>query len=329
MAKPKITIIGLGLIGASFGLALQKEEADFEIVGHDKEPEVAQGARRTQAVHRTEWNLHRACEHADMILLAVPLSEFEDLFREIAEDLKPGCLVLAATPVLQPAIELADRHLPGHVHFVAGHPVLAGVGGTLSVRADLFDGVVFSLAPGLQTEPAAVQLASDFVERIGATPLFVDAQEHDGIIAAVEQLPQVMAVALMRLSSSSAGWREARRLAGRQFAQATETGAGAQQLFSTLTGNRENILLRIEQLQQELAEWRELLLATPEPDEKHPLLAALEEAMHARTRWEAQALLKNWEESPGTGQSREAEGAGMFRQMFLGGFMGRRPRDRE
>ena len=93
MAKPIISIIGLGLRGASMGSALQREDGNFEIVGHDKAPEAAQAARKQGAVQRTEWNLHRACDGADMVLAAVPSSELGELMQQIAEDLKPGSCV--------------------------------------------------------------------------------------------------------------------------------------------------------------------------------------------------------------------------------------------
>ncbi len=320
MAKPTITIIGLGLTGASLGLALQRTESNFEVVGHDKNPEATQAARKLGAVQRTEWNLHAACAGASLIVLAVPLGELQALLTHMREDLQPNTLVLTLVNVMQPALVLAEQQLPGHTHFVVGHPVLSGIGGPLTARADLFEETVFSLAPGGYTDPAAVQLASDFVERLGAKPFFVDAQEHDGIIAAVEQMPHLLAAALVGLNTSAPGWREARRLAGRPFAGATELGSSAEALFSTLQANRANVLLRLDELQQALADWRELLLVTPSPDEKHPLLAALAQTVEARQTWEAQAMFKRWEDMP---TPTPAESRGMFRQMFFGNLMGK------
>ena len=295
MSKPKITIIGLGLTGTSIGLSLQRQAGNFEIVGHDKDSDANRNALKMEAIHKQEWNLHRAYEGADMVVIAIPYSELEELFGHISEDLKPGCLVLGMTTMMQPTIDLAKQHLSDQVHFVAGHPTLTGVGGTLTERADLFDGIIFSLATDINTGSEAVQLASDFVERTGAKPHFVDAHEHDGIIAGVEQLPQLLAASLMRVSSSAASWHEAKRMAGRPFAQATELGKGPQQLFSAMQQNRENLSQRIGQMQQELQEWQELLSHETEQDGKHPLLKALEDVAQDRERWEAQAELKRWE----------------------------------
>jgi len=354
MAKPVITIIGLGLTGASMGLGLQREAGNFEIVGHDKQPEVAQEARKIGAVQRTEWNLYKACEGAELIVVATPLNELETILPLLAEELKPGTLVFAIGSLLQPAIARGYKHLPEGVHYVVGHPIVTASGSTANARADLFDKAVFALAAGVKTDPNAIQLASDFVERMGATPLFVDALEHDGVIAGVEQLPIVLAAALMRFSANAPGWREARRLAGRHFASATDAGSDATALYSALQANKESVLVKLRSLRQELAEWQALLedddLGAPaamlgatasnptttaagsantsntEEAKMHPLLSALTEAVAARQIWEAQAMLKNWEELPTTPAA--AESTGFLRQMFLGG-LGNRQRNRK
>lgn len=347
MAKPKITIIGLGVTGASMGLALLREEADFEIVGHDKSQEAVAAARKSGAVNRTDWNLHSACEESDLIITAVPLLELDELYGQIAEDLKPGCVVLGVVSLMEPAIAAAESHFPEHAHFVAGHPVLTGVGTSLTVRPDLFEEVVFSLAGSVNTDASAIQLASDFIDRIGATPLFVDPVEHDGIMAEVEQLPKLMAAALMRLSGTSPGWREARRLAGRQFALATDLGGSADQVYSALRANREKVLVRLRQIQQELAEWEEMLSHEPEAEtdvtqedsaptargkgaaekaeqEKDVLLTALEYVEYERNDWAIHAELRDWDEGSPTLDQKSKEESGLLRQMFLGNMFGGR-----
>jgi prephenate dehydrogenase len=328
MAKPVISIIGLGTVGASLGLGLQREPGNFELVGHDRSPETAQSARKAGSVQRVEWNLFRATEGAELIILAVPLNELDETLKLLGEEMKPGTLVFALNPLLQPAIKLGERHLPAGVHFVAGHPILSGVGSENSVRADLLEKAVFALAAGLKTDPGAVQLASDFVERVGATPLFVDALEHDGIIAGVEQLPQLMGAALMRNAVASPGWREARRLAGSAFAATTDVGDNAAAIYEALRANRENLLVRIRQMQQELGQWATLLEAELPVEEegkaaKDPLLTALELVVQERITWEGQSLRKEWDETPAAAQG-TTEASGFFRQMFLGNFMGKR-----
>ncbi len=318
MAKPIITVIGLGLTGASVGLGLQRTPGNFEIVGHDKNPDAAQQARRQGAVQRVEWNLYNAYAGAELIVLAVPVSELQALFTHISQELKPTTLVLALVDVMQPAIDLAAQYLPQHRHFVVGHPILSGVGGTLTIRSDLLDEATFCIAPGVNAESSAVQMASDFVERLGAKPLFVDVQEHDGMIAGVEQLPQLLAAAMMNVNATAVSWRDVKRLAGRPFAQATALDHSAEHLFGALQANRHNLLLRIDQLQQELAEWRELLATEAQAEQAHPLLTTLERTVQARLEWEAQSILKNWDVAS---DPLPVASKGSLRQMFFGNLL--------
>ena len=320
MAKPIISIIGLGLTGTSLGLALQREETNFEIVGHDKEPEMSRRARQLGAVQRTEWNLHSAVDGCNLVVLAIPLSEVADTLGHIAADLQPGTLVLISVNAMQPAIEFADEHLSEEIRCVVLHPILNGVGGTPSARADLFDGTTICLAPTLQTAPEAVQLASDFVERIGAKPLFMDPQEHDGIIAGVEYLPQLLAAALMRVSTGAPGWVEAQRLAGRQFAQSTELLSSAEQMLGTFQANREVLMMRLGQLQQELASWQLWLSQEAAGDDPDALKRALEASKNARDEWELKAEFKDW--STNDAPAIDQTPPGMMRQLFFGNLLG-------
>jgi hypothetical protein len=141
-------------------------------------------------------------------------------------------------------------------------------------------------------------------------------------VAGVEQLPQLLAAALVGLNTASPSWREGKRLAGRQFAQSTELCDNAEQLWSAWWDNRQNLVLRLEGLRQLLGEWQRLLAAEPPAEGEAALRTAVEQAVHERLQWEGQAMLKQWEETP---QPQRAEARGMFQQMFFGGLMGRRP----
>jgi prephenate dehydrogenase len=341
MAKPIITILGLGTTGTSLGLALQAAEAQAEIVGHDKVPEAAQAARRLNAAQRIEWNLHAACEGASLVVLAMPLDEADETLALIAEDLRPNALVFVLSDVLQGAADLLAKHLPRHGHAVVGHPILNGVGGPLAARSDLFQKAVFVVAAGANTDPAALELASSFVESVGAQPLFMDPVEHDGIIAGVEQLPQLLGLALVHMLAGSPGWFEAQRLAGRTFAQSSESGRSAQHLFKAMRSNRALLWPRIEQFERELEAWKRWLMAEPDDqvdnrlegqktpagaqpkdaaasqDAGHPLAAALADSVEERQKWESQAELQEW--TPSTQPPVETQpSSGLLRQMFFG-----------
>ena len=353
-SKPIISIIGLGLTGSSMGLGLKQQDGNFDVVGHDKNPDASKAASNLSAIDRTSWNLYKAVEDAEMIVLATPLDELEELLTLLRDDLREGTLVLAIAKVMQPALDLGARLLPDNVHFVVAHPVVAGIGGALTPRADLFNEVPFCLATSVDTDPTAMQLASDFVERVGASPLFMDVQEHDGLTAMVEQLPQFLAAVLLESVSNSASWTEGRRLAGRQFAQSTEMGSSPERLFHDLSANRDNLLTRIDQFQQTLDQWRALLVSdlsleskvesvvdalsstssveadptkaagrrsNENGDTQHQLLTALKRSSRIRDTWETQVILKNWDAEP---LPDTPSASGFMQQMFFGNlFKGR------
>lgn len=328
MAKSKITIIGLGTVGTSLGAALRQEPGNFVVVGHDREPERAAAARKLGAVDRTEWNLHAAAEDAGLVILAVPGAELPELLRQIRDDVAEGAVILVLTEVMAPVLALGQEILDGRAHVVAGHPILTGLGMDLEPRADLLQGVPFCVAAGVETSPDALEVVNNLVARIGATPLYIDPAEHDGIVSLVEHLPRLLGAALMRLSAQSSGWADGRKLAGPSFARSTDIGDSVEKLMGTLYGNRANLLARLDQLLAVLAEWRHWL----ETEDEEALRAALTHAVTDRQRWEAEVRSQEWGEGVPSGE--EPSQPGLLRQMFLGDlFRGRRggndaPRER-
>jgi prephenate dehydrogenase len=321
MAKSRITIIGLGLTGASIGAALQREPLGFEIVGHDREPELAAAAKKMGAVQRTEWNLHNACNQASLVIATVPLDEMPELIEQIHEDLSEGAVIFCISDVMQPMLDFAQRALPAHIHFIVGHPIYTGMGTLLDPRADLFEGIQFCVGADVETEPGALELVNNLISRIGATPLYVDVAEHDGIIALVDHLPRLIGAALMYASSATPSWRDSKKLAGRQFAQSTDIGPNGKELARTLFSNRENILRSLGQLEDLLKSWQQILANEDEESLRTLLTTAAEE----RVRWERQAQLKDWNRVV---EFEKEDQPGMLRQMFFGGLMGNRNQKR-
>lgn len=328
MANPRMTIIGLGLTGTSLGLALMQSGTALEIVGHDKEPVVAQEARRRNAVHRIEWNLYKACEGASMLVLTIPFDQAVETLELLREDIPPATMVLVLSSVFKPVLQLFAEKLPSHANAVVGQVILNGVGVELTPQANLLQKAVFCLASGPTTNSSALQLASDFAESTGATPLFVDPDEHDGIVAVVESLPRLVGAMLLHMAAGSPGWTEAQRMVGVAFARATQFDRSAQGLYAELMANRANVLQRLDQLATTLAAWRAWLAAEVNETGEHPLLTALNDAEAERLTWESHALRHDWE--PSSAKPTAQASPGMLRQMFLGGWRsGRKPRDEE
>lgn len=279
--KVKITIVGMGAIGTSIGMALKKAEPEIEITGHDKAHDIAGKARKRGAVDRTDWNLISACEKADVTIIATPIAELKDTLVAAGAYFKSGSLVMDTASIKAPVLQWAQENLAAGVSFVGGSPILPG--GRREMDPELFSGALFCLCPDGGASPNAVSLASELVVALGAKPFFVDAEEHDGLMAAVGHLPVLLATALLQVVSASPAWRESIRLGGDNFANATTSISGdAASLRALCQSNAQNILRWLDHIQAQLEELRQAIMDGNDEE----LEGAFEAALEARDGWE-------------------------------------------
>ena len=226
MAKSRVTIIGLGLIGGSIGLALKQSKLEIEVVGHDKDPGAAGRAHKRGAVDKTEWNLINACDGAGLIVLAIPLDGIKDTLSALKSHVQPGTLITDTATTKVPVLEWA-HDLPGGVEFVGGNPVLKPDRvihghGIDAADAELLRGATYCLVPAVTASPQAIDTLSGFVNLLGAQPYFIEAAEHDGLMAGVQHFPAFLATAYAASIIQNQGWRERGKLAGAAFRTVTE-----------------------------------------------------------------------------------------------------------
>jgi prephenate dehydrogenase len=262
-------------------------------------------------------------ESADLVVIALPLADQRDTLRALAPSLRPGGVVACLTSLLNPALAWAAEVLSGDRHFVACHPILNPAHlhrpevGLDAARADLFAKGLWALAPAPVCAPEALRLVVDVAQIVGAAPYFVDPAEHDGLAAAVEALPALLAWALMRASTAAPGWREMRKVADQKFALATAAITEAEP--AALTLNRQNVLRHLDGALAALQSLRENLA-----QEKDVALAeALAEVVELRARWLAERQRADWaaQEHPPTEMPTPGEN---LSRIFLGNLFGRR-----
>lgn len=324
MTKPTITIIGLGIIGSSIGMALKESEGNFELVGHDREPSVSSKARKLNAVDKTTWNLINATEGADMIILAIPVSATRGTLEAIVPYLKEGCLIIDTASVKQPVLEWAEELLPETVAFVGGDPIVqisaaeSGKSGPDLASKTLFQNRIFCLCPSIHTPPEAVQLASDLVSTLGAQPYFLDAAEHDGLVAGVEHLPLALSAGLLSTVTQSSGWREMRKVAGDTFMRASDlSGTEADALRETSLANADNMIRWVDDAIRRLYELRN---AIRDSDEEYlddlftDVVASREQWIIDRAKGFIGEDLPSAPEAPSYWKSLFGMGGGMFRR---------------
>ncbi len=322
----QITIIGLGQVGSSMGLALASHK-NIKRVGHDKDIASARAAHKAGAVDETRFNLPSSVSDANVVLLCLPLSEIRETLEIIAPDLQEGTVVMDTAPAKATVAAWFEKLVPPGRHYVgltpaAGAGYLHGVDlGVDSARADLFKDGLFLINAPHGTHADAVRLATDLVELLGAKSMLSDAMEADGLLASTHILPQLAAAALVEFSVKQPGWRDARKLAARPYAAVTAGFAyhdEAGSLGLAALSNRENVVRVLDAYMTSLKELRDRI----DEDDNESVSAFLEDAFKARTRWFDERTKANWEglekaraDVPSVGER--------LGQMFMGRFSDR------
>lgn len=282
MAELKIAIVGLGATGISMGLALKEASKELRIVGHDIEPTAAAAARKAGAVDSTDWNLPSACHEAGIVILALPLGAIRDTLAAIGPVLAEGCLVTDTAPLKAPVLAWAREMLPPTVAFVGGDPIGAR-GLTAAPAADRFAGATYCLCPGPATPADAVERAANLALAVCATPRFLDAAEHDGLVAALDQLPFMLSAAMLGAASSGPAWRELAPLGGARFAHLLQAlGDSPLPTLDTAAANAENVGRWLDLAQQALDGLR-ALLRSEDPQARQQ---AMDRLVAMRAEWE-------------------------------------------
>ena len=282
MALRQVAILGLGLIGSSLGLALRRGPNAPRVVGFDVNPDSLHRAARGGAIDRSCGTLAEACRDADAVIMAAPVRAILQLLPEVAPHLGPDTLLTDTGGTKRQIIHLAETTMAQPPPFVGGHPLAgpltAGVG---QPTGEMFAGTVYCLTPTRATPEWAVQTAVDLVETVGAQPHFVDADEHDGLLAGISHLPYFTAVALINSLARQSAWDEMSAMAAGGFRSATAPADSDPEVWSDVAAtNRENVTRQLDSLIAYLGELREMVEAGD--DDLH---AELVRARDARKAW--------------------------------------------
>jgi len=229
----RVTIFGTGLIGGSFALALRKYTADVHITGWDR-PEVLLEAQSRNAIDSAfSADLAPALENADLVYMALPIGVTLDLLPEIARLAPPNSLITDACSTKVRIVESALEHFPEDSSklFLGGHP-MAGkeLAGIAHADADLFRNNTYALIGASPDQnDARISAFVKILEKIGARPLWLGAQQHDYAVGLASHLPQLAAVALasflydhldengLPITLAGPGLRDSLRLAGSPY----------------------------------------------------------------------------------------------------------------
>lgn len=278
----RLAIIGVGLIGGSFALAVKQAGAVREVVG----------------VGRSATNLALAQQHglidrvvdfaeagqADCILLAMPVGETGAVLAQLGPHLKAGAVVTDAGSTKSNVIAAARNSLGERFSdFVAGHPIAGSeCNGPLAARADLFQGRKVVLTPTPETRPDAQQLVSALWTVTGAQVETLDAELHDRIFAAVSHLPHLAAYALVNELAQRENNEEFFRFAASGFRDFTRIAGSSPEMWRDIAmANRDALLHEMDAYIVALQQLRVAI----EAGEHQTLLKTFSQARNAREHW--------------------------------------------
>ncbi len=302
----QITIIGLGQIGGSIGLALGSHKDLVTRWGNDLDLGVARRAEKLGAIDRVEINLPNSVRSADIVVLALPLDQIHETLSVIAPDLKEGAVVMDTAPIKEAVVGWAKELLPPNRHYIGLTPVLNPAyldvreSGLESARADLFQNGMMIIVTPMGIASDAIKLAADFTRLLGATHIFADPVEVDSQIGATHILPQLLGAALLSITVDQPGWREGRKFAGRAFTQvsgAVEFDPPAALANAALL-NHQNVTRSIDSLIAALQGLRSDI----QTQDQVALTETLQRAEKGRQVWWQQRQRAQWdleENSPG------------------------------
>jgi prephenate dehydrogenase len=312
MAQVTVAIIGLQRLGASFGMAIRRLndspgiKHQFIVLGSDKNQDTLKTARSLGAIDQELRDLESVVQKADVVFVASPYSLVEDIFSVIGSALKPGAVVIDASPLKQPSISWAKKHFRRNAD---GQPeaYLVGVTPVInpehltntredleSATADLFDNGLMIISPATDCPEEAVQLVVELADLMHLKVHFSDPVEHDGMIAAMEGLPLLLQLGLFRTLSKSRSWGDLQRLSNSAFSLATYRLAQSkpQDLGATVDRNRANLVHNLDTLIEELSEMRALLNSQDEISTEQ----IFADAMDRYERWQFARQDNTWDE---------------------------------
>jgi len=241
----QIGVIGCGLMGGSFALALKRAGLVKRVIGYSKSPSTTDLARRLGVIDVAAESALLAVSGSDLVLIAVPVAATEATFRAIQHGLKDGMLVMDVGSTKRDVVDTARRVLRERIgNFVPAHPIAGSEqAGVAHADAALYNGRQVILTPLPQTQPELVRKATDVWTAVGASVLRMSAEDHDAAFGAVSHLPHLLAFAYFSAVARHPAGADYLSLAGPGFRDFTRIAASDPAVWrDILLANREEVL---------------------------------------------------------------------------------------
>lgn len=290
----QLGLIGCGMMGGSFALALKRARLVKRVIGYSKSPSTTEKAKLLGVIDQVAESALLAVSGSDIVLIAVPVSATELTLKSIRHLIEPGMLVMDVGSTKREVVDAARRVLKENLgSFVPAHPVAGKeMAGIDHADATLFSGRQVILTPFSQNPPELVQRATDTWAAIGSQVLRMTPENHDGAFAAVSHLPHLLAYAYFNSVARHPSGRDYLSLAGPGFRDFTRIAASDPTIWrDILVSNREEVLKQTVRFRQALEAMEHALKS----GNGEALEDMIRRASDARGNWQMNAL------KPGSG----------------------------
>lgn len=280
----QLGLIGCGLMGGSFALALKRAGLVKRVVGYSKSPSTTERARNMGVIDVEAPSALLAVSGADIVLIAVPVAATEATFKAIKHLVTPQMLIMDVGSTKREVIDAGRRALREQIgSFVPTHPIAGKeVAGVENADADLYVGKQVILTPIERTLTAQLQKAVDVWTGLGCRVVQMSPEAHDAAFAAVSHLPHLIAFALMNAIGGQSKGQEFLALAGPGFRDFTRIAASDPHVWrDIMISNREELLAQTKIFKRNL-ETLELMISSSNADALETLI---DQASLARANW--------------------------------------------
>ena len=248
----RITILGVGLLGASFALALKKNGLCNTITGYGRNSENLQRAKELNIIDSFEQDPVAACRDSDLIMLSAPVGSFPGLAKAIAPALKKGAVLTDVGSVKGMLVREIEKMMPKDVHYIGGHPIAGSDrSGIDSASAELFRNARCVITPTENSDPSALDKIQNLWKALGSEIIILNPEEHDRIYASVSHLPHLIAYAMVNTVAEID--RSYLDFSGKGFMDSTRIACSSEDLWNDIClFNRDNLIEALAVFQKKL-----------------------------------------------------------------------------
>ncbi len=284
MHFPKVTLVGVGLLGGSLGLALKARKLVGHVEGYVRRAASVTECEQLGVVDHATTDLLAAVRDADLVVFCTPLAQMRPLAEQCATTLKPGALVTDVGSVKGTVVrELEPLFAKAGAQFIGSHPMAGGEKtGPAAARADLFERAVCIVTPGTKTPAKLAKQMEDFWAALGGRPLRLTPDQHDSLVARSSHLPHIVAAELANYVLSPAHPKEQSALCAAGFRDTTRIAAGSPEMWRDIAlANRKHLARALGVFIEDLQEFQRAL----EAGEVKAMDEFFETAKHRRDEW--------------------------------------------